>query len=85
MERVPLYKFDGEPLSEKDMVDLFEAMFAFLERKGDKLSIEQKQQAICTLLDRMKITNTKSAIEKEKQKETGTQSQQREDKSPNKM
>jgi len=65
---LPLYNADsGKPLSEKDMVGFFETTFAFLERNGDKLPLGKKQQAIRTVLDRMKTTNTKSTIEQRKQ------------------
>lgn len=66
---VDLYNTEEEPITEKAMVDFFEAAFAFLEHKGNQVSYEKKQQAIRTVLDRMKTTNTKSAIEQQKQQE----------------
>ena len=64
-EGVPFYKVDGGPLSEKDMVGFFEAAFAFLEQKGDHISYEQQQKSVQTVLNRMKNTNSKEAIDKE--------------------
>ncbi|GAB6276297.1 MAG: hypothetical protein SAMD01599839_08370 [Rectinema sp.] len=79
---VPLCNVEsGGPFSEKDAVAFFEATLAFLEHNGSKLSLEKKQQAIRTVLDRMKITNTKSAIEQRKQ----TEQEQKSNKSKTKI
>lgn len=67
---VPLCNAEsGGPLCEKDAVAFFEAIFAFLEHNGSKLPLEKKQQAIRTVLDRAKTTNTKSAIEQKQQEQ----------------
>lgn len=65
-EGVQLYNAGGGPLSEKDVVDLFEALFAFLEHTGDHISYEQQQKSVQTVLNRMKSTNSKEGIEKQK-------------------
>ncbi|MDR1896395.1 MAG: SH3 domain-containing protein [Prevotellaceae bacterium] len=43
----------GEPITEYDAMNLFDCMFRFLERNGDKLSSESKEKGITTVLDRM--------------------------------
>lgn len=65
-EGVPLYNADGGPLSEKDIVDFFEAIFAFLEHKGDYISYDQQQKSVQIVLNRMKCTNSKEGIGKQK-------------------
>jgi len=44
---------DGNPLTEKDVVDLVRSIFKFLERKGDLLTLDKKITAIKNLLNRI--------------------------------
>jgi hypothetical protein len=44
---------DGKALTEEDIVELFQAIFGFLERNGDKISREVKQNGINNGLNRM--------------------------------
>jgi hypothetical protein len=44
---------DGKALTEEDIVELFQAIFGFLERNGDKVSHEVKQTGINNVLNRM--------------------------------
>ncbi|MDR0605563.1 MAG: hypothetical protein LBG80_14790 [Bacteroidales bacterium] len=48
---------DDVPLTEKISVDLFRAMFEFLERKGDIMSSDKKLSIITNMLDRMQTVS----------------------------
>jgi len=50
-----LYDRDKNPITERSLADLFNTMWAFLEKKKP-LSAEQKEKSIKTLLDRMITT-----------------------------
>jgi hypothetical protein len=61
-----LYNINGEPITEIDMVQLFRAIFAFLEKK-EPLTNEQIIKSINTLLDRMaKCQSDPNGMEKAK-------------------
>jgi len=67
--KVPLYnRQTGQQLTEKELVEFFEVMFAFLERDRKTLTYSQKAKGIRTVLDRM-ARGRPTAAEKAKNKE----------------
>jgi hypothetical protein len=63
---------DGKAITEKNLVDLFRAMFKFLERQGDKLSLTQRTQGITHILDRMAIYQSNPVIMKDLEKDNNS-------------